>query len=107
MRQQQSRGRLFRLRRISLQSTTGNLVGCGAARELTQGDLASIVGSIRQIRESQFITAALRNVIRPATADAPWLVQEVVPVAERFRGVLVYGHDDGLDGLEAPAFTGR
>jgi hypothetical protein len=40
----------------------------------------------------------------PATTNALRLVQKVFAVAERFRGVLIYCHRDGLNMLVAPAF---
>jgi hypothetical protein len=42
------------------------------------------------------------NVIFPAPADPMRLVQEELAVAERRFGVLINGHDDGLDVMVAP-----
>jgi hypothetical protein len=43
-------------------------------------------------------------VIFPATTNAVGLVEKVFAVAERFRGVLIDCHRDGLNMRVAPAF---
>jgi hypothetical protein len=46
-------------------------------------------------------------VIVLAATNALGLVQEVISIAERFHGVLIDCHRDGLDMLEAPSLAGR
>ena len=48
----------------------------------------------------------LWDVTIPPASNALRFIQEVFAISERFRGVLITGHRDGLDVLIAPAFTG-
>jgi hypothetical protein len=73
--------------------------------------MSSLVGeamkTARPLQPFLYAIPDLRDVAVPATTNALRLFQKVFAIAERFRGVLIDCHRDGLNVLVAPAFPRR